>query len=493
VQPYISLRNLYVPMALKYSCYGVNCTGTDTCRGGICQSSTVTGLPDYDPALLFGTSSTCFDSNLCLGDAVGVNIVDPTQCLYEVPSGLSLEHVGMNVRVIYSRYRAEVLDVDPVEGFTIPDPTNHPNQFQLAPGLCSGTGVNKILSVAASTTCVSKNAYQPLCASDSTTTTLAPAPSAVYILVDQDNSMVDYLGPTIDPTSNLDVALGLALQDPVFMTTTVAVRRVPDPGQECTSTTYGNGTFATFDPTAMPSILAPLLMPPVATSGLALDALLAATGAYGVNFLAPAATFNQRAIVLATNRLLDPTATSNCGPVDAASAVKAASVAGIDTYIFSLRNAFEAPATVQTRITAATTFATASGATVFSAEGGTGSDPDSARVAAAQGLAQIVSSVGACVYDKPSSFTDPTTGTLTLKPGPFGPITLTPDSTCSDAAATTTANGWGIDQDGLHLRVCGAACTTIQAAITDNEIINAQRNQTSPAYSNQILVQLQVP
>ncbi len=289
------------------------------------------------------------------------------QCIYEVPPGLSFKDVGMNVRVIYDRFRVEILDLDPVEGFTIPDPTK-PNQFQLAPGLCSGP--NKIKSVAASTTCVSKNAYQPLCASNSTTTVLAPAPSAVYLLVDQDNSMVDFLGPTIDPTSNLDVALGLALQDPVFMTTTISVRRVPDDPQECTSTTYGNGTFATFDPTAMPSLLAPLLLPPVTTTGLALDALLAATGAYGVNFGGPAASFNERAVILATNRLLDPSTAPNCGPVDAASAVKAATAAGISTYIFSLRNAFESPSTVQTRMTAATTFAMASGATVFSAEGG---------------------------------------------------------------------------------------------------------------------------
>ncbi len=124
---------------------------------------------------------------------------------------------------------------------------------------------------------------------------------------------------------------------------------------------------------------------------------------------------------------------------------------------------------------------------------GINSDPNSARAAAAQGLAQVVSSVAACVYDKPSNFIDPTKGTLTLKPGAFSPILLPADSTCSDAAASTTANGWGIDQDMLHIRVCGAACTTIQTAITDNELINAQRNQSGPAYSNQTLIELDVP
>ena len=489
-QSYVDARNLYVPMALKYSCYGVSCSGDQTCKGGKCVTSVVdpTLLPDYDAALLYGTTSACFDSELCLGDAVGVSVIDASQCIYEVPSGTSVLDRGVNVRAIYEHFRAEVLDLDPIEGFTIPDPTK-PHRFQLAPGLCSGSGP-KILNVAASTTCVSKNAFQPLCAKDSTTTTLAPAPSAVYLLVDQDSSMVDYLGPTIDPSANLEVALGLALQDPVFMTTKVALARVPKPGAECTASNYSSATFAPFDAA---TTLQPLLSAPVATSGLSLDALLAAGGAYGVNWGAPAASFNKRLVVLATNRLLDPSDASNCAPANTAAAVKAARLAGVDTYVFSLRNAFETNTVVQARIDAANAFATASGAVLFSAEGGAGSDPNAAKAAAAQGLAQIVSSVGSCVYDKPASFTDPTTGTLSLKPGPFSPIALTFDSTCSNAAATTTANGWGIDQDGLHIRVCGAACTTIRDAIATNQLLDVQQNQSGPAQSNQVLVQLTVP
>ncbi len=494
-QGYITNRNLYVPMALKYSCYGVDCTGDQTCKGGVCQASDVdpTTLPDYDDALLYGTSSACFDSSLCLGDAVGASVIDASQCIYEVPTGSSLKDVGMNVRVIYDRYRVEVLDLDDTEGFKIPDAANHPNRFQLAAGLCAGTGPTKILSVAASRTCPSKNAFQPLCAGDSATRTLAPAPSAIYLLVDQDLSMVDYLGPTIDPTANLKVALGLALQDPVFMTTTLAVRRVPDPGTECTSTTYGNGKFTTFDPNATPNLLDPLLTGPVATTGLALDALLAPAGAYGVNWGGPPASFNKRAVVLATNRLLDPSDTSNCGPGATAAAVKTASQAGIDTYAFSLRNAFESQTAVQARIDAAKAFGAASGATVFSAEGGASSDPNAAKLASAQGLAQIVSDVASCVYDKPQNFIDATKGTLTLKPGPFAPVPLTADSSCISSAASTTANGWGLDKDNLHIRVCGAACTTIRSAIETNQLLNAQRNASGNAESNQVLLQLNVP
>jgi hypothetical protein len=490
-QPYIDSRNLYVPMALKYACYGVSCTGDQTCKGGVCTASDVdaTLLPDYDPALLYGSSSACFDASLCLGDAVGVSVIDANQCIYEVPAGKSFRDIGMNVRVIYENFRAEVLDLDPVEGFTIPDSTK-PNRFQLATGLCSGSGP-KIMSVAASESCASKNAFQPLCTKDSTTTTLAPTPSAVYLLVDQDASMVDYVGATVDPSANLGVALSLALQDPVFMTTKVSLRRVPDPGQECTSSTYGNGTFAPYDPQ---KTLLPLASPTVATSGLALDALL--PGAYGSTWGNSTTGYNKRVVILATNRTLDPNDTTNCGPAAAAgplAAVKTASTQGIDTYVFSLRNAFESAAVVQARIDAATAFATASGATVFSAEGGASSDPNAAKLAAAQGLAQIVSNVSACVYDKPASFTDPTTGTLSVKPGPFAPVALTLDTTCSNAAAATTANGWGIDQDGKHIRVCGAACTSIRDAITLNELLTVQQNMSGPAESNQVLVQLDVP
>jgi hypothetical protein len=173
--------------------------------------------------------------------------------------------------------------------------------------------------------------------------------------------------------------------------------------------------------------------------------------------------------------------------------VKTAKTQNIDTYVFSLRNAFESPVAVQARIDAAKAFATSTGATVFNAEGSASSDTNQAKLAAAQGLAQIVSSVSSCVYDKPASFTDATKGTLSLKPGPFAPIPLTLDTTCTGASAASTANGWGFDQDGKHIRVCGAACKSIRDSITLNELLTVQQNQSGPAESNQVLVQLDVP
>lgn len=503
-QPYMDAHNLYVPMPLKYSCYGVNCTGDQTCKGGRCVDSAtaIQTLPDYDEALLFGDSSACFSEAACLGDAVGPDVIDATNCIYEVPAGSSLASVGLNVRAIYEPYRAEVLDEDPVEGFTIPD-ASKPNRFQLAPGLCSGGLGPKIKNLVASTTCTPKNAFQPLCAADATTTVLPPTPSLVYLVVDQDQAMVDYIGTkntgtlSADKTGALDDALGLVLSDPVFLTTDVGFRFVPDVGNECGSTTYG--TPQKFD-TALPSLatidaaaqsLATFVGQtlPVTTAGLPLNQLLSATGVYGLNV--PQATFNKKALAFVTNRTLDPALASSCTPNGAAAAVHAATAAGWTTYLFSLRNAFEAPATTQARITAAQAFATASGAQLIAAEGGASSDENQAKASAAQGLAQVVGSLGGCLYDKPSNLVDPTTATLTLKPaGPFAPMTLPLDATCP---TSTTANGWAIDPDGAHIRVCGAACTSIQTAIEENALVTAQRNQTAPAMPGQVLVELTVP
>ena len=507
VQPYVVSRNVYIPMPLRYACYGVNCIGDQTCKGGVCTSSLVDPklLPDFDPILLEGNSSSCFDSGACLGDAVGPDVVDPATCTYDVPPGTSLAEVGMNVRVIYEPYRLEVLDQDPVEGFTLPDPQNHPNRFRLAPGLCSGVPGPKIKSIAASRTCPTKNVYQPLCATDATTTTLSPTPSLVYMLVDQDTSMVDYVGTknpastSTDKSAALDDALSLALGDPVFMTTQLAFRFVPTPGSECSAAGYATPDsavtpFLTVDKgvTLLTQHIGDTL--PTPTSGLALNAMLSTAGVYGLQLPKDPNTnqpivYNQKAVVLVTNRTLDPSDPTSCAGGGAPAAVQAASAAGWRTYVFSLRNALETPPATQTRIDAAAAFATASGAIVTHAEGGAAGDSNTAKLQAAQGIGDFVSSLGGCLYDKPNNFTDPSQGTLALRPVGFAPVTLPPDATCN--ATSTTANGWAID--GSHIRVCGAACTTIRSAIAQNQLLTAQRNQTSAALPGQVLVQLTVP
>jgi hypothetical protein len=114
------------------------------------------------------------------------------------------------------------------------------------------------------------------------------------------------------------------------------------------------------------------------------------------------------------------------------------------------------------------------------------------KVSAAQGLAQVVANLGGCLYDKPASLVDATTATLTLKPaGPFAPVVMPLDATC--ATSSPSANGWAIDQDKAHIRVCGAACTGIQNAIQENALITAQRSTTTSVMPGQVLVSLTVP
>ncbi len=499
---YTPQHNLFLPMPLKYACYGVNCPGNQTCKAGRCVDSLVTAtLPDYDDALLFGASSACFSAAACLADAVGPTIIDQAKCLYEVPSGSSLATLGMNVRAIYEPYRAEVLDQDPDEGFFIPD-ANKPAQFQLAPGLCTGGLGPQIKNIVASRTCVGKTQFQPLCTADSTTTVLPPTPSLIYLVVDRDASMVDFVGTknpastSVDKSSALDDLISVALADPVFLTTEIAFRFAPDAGAECTSTTYNKPDtvvppLSTIDAAVQPLVDYIGMTLPVSTSGLALNQLLSATGVYGLS-IPSTSSFNHKALAFVTNRSLDPALATSCTPNAAANAVKAAALGGFQTYLFSLRNAFEAPATVQARIDASKAFATASGATLISAEGGASGDANAAKATAAQGLAQVIGTLGGCLYDKPASLVDASKATLTLKPaGPFGPAVLALDATCS--ATSTTANGWAIDPDGVHIRVCGAACTTIQSAIIENALLTAQANETAPTLPGQVLVELTVP
>lgn len=496
-QSYVDSRNIYVPMPLYYSCYGVNCTGSQVCKGGACASSEVDvrTLPDFDDALLFGTTSACFALS-CLDDAVGPDVVDAAACVYEVPLSMSPVAHGLNVRAIYDGFRVEVLDLDKDEGFFLPDPANHPNRFQLAPSLCHGGAGLRIRSLAASRACPSKNVYQPICAEDSKMITLSPLPSAMYILTDLGSSMQDYVGPTSakSASSALGQVLGLALADPVFMNTQLAFRFVPgSSGNECTDKTYAtpiNVTGAPFIDAA--SGIGPIsklieTTPVVATSTLGLNAVL--PQALAVQFPAKdgggrTITYNKKAIVLVTNRTLDPSTAANC-PGDAAAAVTTAAQSGIDTYVFSLRNAAEPDQSA--RISAGNSFAAAAPRVhLIDATGGSTGDATTSQLAAANGVGAVVSSLASCLYDKPADFTDATTGKLTLR-SPVTPSGELPfDATCG---TTPTANGWAIEGD--HIRVCGQTCNLIGDAIKANAAVTAQRNQSGDALASQVRVVLQ--
>jgi hypothetical protein len=489
-QPYVAQKNLYVPMALRYSCYGKPCGDGETCKGGACVPADVdvSKLPAYSRDLLFGDTNTCFDPIACLGDAVGVSVIDENNCVYEVPSGSGAREVGMNVRVLYDGFRDEILDYDAEEGFFLPD-ASKPNRFQLAPNVCAAgkSGARKIVNVNASRTCATKNVYQPICAA--APTPLVPTPSALYILMDQAPSMGEYIGGKSGgpmPETPIDDVLRVALADPVFSQTKVGFRFVPAPSGGCTPATYATpgpvpGVAAGFVPVTDASDAIATLIGTTAASAVpvpnAIDAALASAGGFAALGAQDPMALHQRALLYVTNRDVSQ---DRCGalPDPAAAAKNELDTRQIRTYLLSLRYSLDA--NVAARALAAKNFGVASGATVISAEG---PDKNASNAEVAKGIASLVADLSACKYEIPAGFGDPTRVELLVKqlgPGPLVTIPFT------GACATGSGDGWAIS-DG-HVRLCGAACTQVRTTLQLASAQTTVKNALVPTEGQQVFV-----
>jgi hypothetical protein len=218
-QPYVKDEILFLPLALRYSCFDKDCesgtSGEKTCKGGRCVDAVIDprALPRFSHDLVDGTGASCFNARLCLGRdaetgvtaapaAISLNAED---CTYGVLGSKDLpppafgdpppaEEIpnweGVNVEITYDGGASrEILDKDPDEGFVVFDP-NKPQQFRLAPGLCDmvrgydaellaqleaegdpdamakAKTKHRITAVRASGTCRAKSPYQPLCEHD---------------------------------------------------------------------------------------------------------------------------------------------------------------------------------------------------------------------------------------------------------------------------------------------------------------------------------------
>lgn len=474
-QPYVAAKNLYVPMPLKYSCYGVDCADGQTCKGGKCADPTVdaASLPVYARDLLYGDTSTCFDEDQCLGDAVGPTVVNAATCTYEVPPGSSVRDIGMNVRAVFEGGGVEVLDLSPDEGFFLPD-TSKPNRFQLAPGVCApAPGGRRIANVNASRSCASKNGFQPMCAKSGVV--LRPAPSALYILVDRDSRMAQYIGPSASPTEAVDAVLGIALGDPVFSRTKVALKLVPVAApNECATGSYDvpdavpNMTaFGEVWQAAAPMSQFLRTTATSATTKLATDVVLAdAATTSGLG-----ATVGRSALLLITNR--DPTASTCNGPL--ATPLASLGALKIDPWILSLRWTGEAPADLTSRQNAVQALA-AQGARVISAES---ADLGTSQLAVVAGLSSLIGSLGACLYEKPSAV-DPNAMRVSFKPPTSAAVDVPYAGACAEGVAV---DGWNTNGD--LLRICGASCDALRAAVATAGQLTAQRNQMAPPTAGQ--------
>lgn len=162
-QPYIKDEVLFLPMPLKYACYDKACppdsNGIEmTCKGGKCvplkelsADEARATYPRYSPELVDGTGSTCFSTKLCMGARAPAIAVDTNTCTFAVPNtssapplfpgakdpfnGAPSSGPGINVEVVYDGgLVSEVLDLEPEDGFIVPDATKQ--VFRLSDGLC---------------------------------------------------------------------------------------------------------------------------------------------------------------------------------------------------------------------------------------------------------------------------------------------------------------------------------------------------------------------
>jgi hypothetical protein len=533
IQSYVDQHTLFLPMQLSYSCFD-QCApddGSKTCKGGQCVDAKTdpTTLVDFDPTLVDG-KGVCFSPTQCFVNATPAVAIDADNCVYGVP-GLppSTPVPGLNVRVFYQDLtwaqntgtgtyetqvtdtgEEEVLNQDAVEGFSL-----LPNgQFQLAPGLCSlakasaapptppttGTSTYRAIStVLVSVGCPAKSPLVPICLSERSTASttaeggatrnitcnvpvpLVPAPSAVYMVMDDSSEMNGAFGQ-----SGYATAMGLSLGAPIFKRTYVAFQFLQHVATDCTSTTttftmpqVKFGLALANQPAIADKLLHWQAPQPTMPQDLYLEAATRPEGAYSLvsQFAAGMTQLNESlevgAVMFFVNRMplsfqpadagggpdggVAPTqsldcpgsTTSNPDPVVAAQAaiqarVTAAATANprVSTYFVVLDNASHTPPLGF--------FQGITGATVLDA---TSSSADQVLY----NFANAASSLGTCLYELPPDVD------TTAKIG-FGPAnTQVPFSSACNEQTAGTADGWNIDNH--RIRVCGASCTTIRNAV----------------------------
>jgi hypothetical protein len=527
IQTFVDEHTLFLPMPLSYSCFDADCSQTGasaTCKGAQCVSAATvaSSLVDFNPSLIDG-SQGCFPPNECFAAQAPAVLVDTTSCTYRLPQGQP-PGAGINVRIFYQDFawvlnpvtklyepqvkgtsEQEILSNDAAEGFL---PVAR-DQFQLAPGLCNlanaasnppapppsaspppaGAGYRTIGNVLVSTSCKTKLPLLPICRSgqagaaklaDGGTTTdvacnvalpLVPAPSAVYLVMDNSREMGGAFG-----TDGYATAMNLSLAAPVFKRTFVAFKFLPHLPLDCsaptTSFSLPDLDFGLAQAT-QPKIAATLLqwMPPAGSQDLYLEAAMRPEGAYG-----PVAQFarglgetlNVGAVMFFVNRTptspgggfdggVDPTLGVDCPPPDALTTMQTAVQAAYNgghaaadgtpslyTYFVVLDNPEHKPP-----VAFFNQVASGGGATTL----------DSTSMNGPQVLAsfaQTMIAVGTCLYELPPGVD----ASASLAYGVFHtPIPQAPG--CS--ADQQTVNGWSIDAG--HIRICGQSCTDLRNAV----------------------------
>ena len=503
---YIDERILYLPIPLKESCAGVACGEDETCVGGACESIDIDpeSLVNYSDDLIFGNTNTCFSVSTCMAASVPATLIDASNCTFDlnVPDvdgeAFTPTEGNLNVRIVYSSFNTEVLDLDDKEGFVVPDPAQ-PLRFKLADNLCeSNYKQGKILAVSASPLCLSKRALQPICADDledilngepspiggdplsecSVPDKLVQSPSALYVLMDRSDSMSGFFGD-----QGLAFALDTSLNNPIADRTQVAFSFIPsdNAAAECSaSNSYGTPSigFGTVDEmrAAIAAALGDTNNVLASDPDLYLDAALRGDSAYQTlrNLMPPMPSprFNRRALMIVGNRDF----TDQCAAETSAQLAAAAFADSDKVYTYTV--VLEAPST-----TVLSGAPVGDAAAIATAGGTTGFDVTVNPEEGAKAVQGIVNDLGSCLYDAPNIIAlDDADALEDVTVAYLDPLTLERTSVSYNVQCTETStgvDGWSVAENG-GIRICGAPCANLRDVLTDVALLAAVQEATAP-------------
>ncbi len=501
--PYIDERILYLPMPLRESCTGVACPENESCIGGVCEDNLVDPetAVEFNDALVFGNTNTCFSPKVCLpaGVTQPAVLVDPDTCEFRYPvlPGEDAPETplgNLNVEIVYHSMGTEILDLDDKEGFVLDDAD--PLTFRLAENLCeSNYKTGKILGVFASPVCPAKPALQPICDEDlkgiqngersprsaSATSeqlctigdSLIPAESALYVLLDRSASMVELYGP-----DGLEFAVGVPLRNPVSARTRLAFSFLPADNAACVDTNnpFESPDFGFDDVEVVRDPIAEALgdtgtlLPD--DPQLFLDgAMLGAYDALAALEPIESSRFNRRALIVVGNRDLQ----AHCAAGDTPAELAAAALADDNLYTYAV--VLKAPAAAEQfgddPQASAAAIATAGGTQVFDAVADENEGPLAVQ--------KVLNDLGSCVYDPASPLVEQAGTHLSY----VNPVTLERtdierNDDCNSEASAESVDGWGIETDGGGVRICGAPCASLRDTLTDAATFFAILGQPAP-------------
>lgn len=527
-QPYVKDEVLFLPMALKYSCFDKDCetSGQDrTCKAGRCVDAATdqTKLPKFSEDLVDGTGGACFHASECFASAVPAVVVDTNDCTYALPNTASAPPQvegappnpittvgeGVNVEITYDGgYTREILDKDEAEGFTIPDATK-PQRFRLAAGLCDMVkGVDpdgnptkhRITAVRATGLCQAKSPFQPLCAADQLAGMGADAngvspnsdapdacnpielkpPKAVLMVLADDTHNSDLFY-----TQAGQATVGLSLSDPAFSKTEIGLELFPGNGLSGGTC----GPAGSFTPAVTPRIasqaktdvLAAFVQRDPTTAGnegalKPIDTPVLLDGALGDAYTllggAQYADYFRRAVLVLGNRGFDSnTCAGNQTPADRAAAAHTASK--IDTYVLMLARDNQLPADT-----------VLPGANELAIGGGTdfAYDARANKSNAQDAFQRIVNDLATCVYDVPTAAERPAAGQSLSYSDPVAGSTVVLPFNASCNSQTANASGWGVDPtNDKRVYLCGDSCTGYRSVVRTAALYAAQNLQPALA------------